>query len=567
MTAQRKHSFNVSCCYDLIIVIYCLYVSVIGYIWLRIDTNPAWGFGIPALRQGLQWFYACQEGGLIAILKNYISLDDSYPPLLRSIYFVFYSLFGPECNLEMMVNALFLVLGIVGVYKTGQVLFNKFTGLIAAVIWSAFPSVLSFSKSGYFEFPLMCTFALMIFLWVKADLFRSRRWSIFFGIACAAMIAIKPQGILFGVVPFAHFILHAIDQIRSKGRCLGNQFLNAMITVFTIIAVGFHWYLINATKLLSNFIYRYSTLTDAQLTKQPPMVQGDFSISFKDVLFYIRNFYSSGKVSMWVVGIFCVTVLIAGCLFCRRKYRTKTVKGIMYLMTFLLVPIGVYSILNVKAHEHLLVILPVVALIAVSGGVLARNGVHQSCITILVIVYGLTAYGLSLGFPVSSNMVAKGISQISRGKIDMYDIFGAYYIAERQGWRPALVHAIKSIKADYTPELNNPCRKARMFPLVSADSFNDFYPFLYYNDQVNDPLDIIYPEYEFFRHPLDFYDYIVMTRPFSLSTENELERTKKKVVDFIASDQAFKESFEILSVIPGAGKFDLVIYKKRVELQ
>jgi hypothetical protein len=552
--------------YDSVVVLYCIYVGAIHYLWLRLDTMPVWGMGMPFLRQGLQWYHGFKAQGISSIIQNYLSFEDGYPPFMRCVYFIFYCLRGPDNGVDLMVNGFLSIIGILGIYAIGQFMFNKRTGLLAAVMWSAFPIVIKYAKSAYFQFPLMCMIPFLIYCWLRSDVFKSRMWSIMFGVIFAVMLQILPQGILFGILPMGHFLIQAINSIRSK-QFDRHQLINVLITAAVVIIAGLHWYIIHREAFFTNVLfYRLLHYTSTYTPIVTPQVYGDFSLYFKDVLYYLRELSSGNNIPAWCAWQFFITTIVVMCGLSIRKFRTNAVKKIGYLILLFFIPFGFHSIIYLKGVPHSLGLLPLVALITVSGITVNNNRMLQHAITALLLSYGLIAQYLSLGDQAVSDKLGNFISHYSRSTINSNDIFGPLTLPERRGSEDGLVKVIDYISADYkNGAAYSAAQQARVLPVFSTVTATEVFHIVYYALRKNAPLAIECPEQIFLEHPLHYYDYIVLTRPYVMTSDNAVEKIKKEIVDQIDSDPLFFKRFTRTAEFEGFAEYKFVVFKKRGE--
>ncbi len=105
----------------------------------------------------------------------------------------FYLIGGESYDSARLSNSLFLILLLIAVYQTGKLLSGAATGFWAVFILSCYPFVTRFSRLYWSEICLMAFFAGGMYLLLKADSFRNRKYSFFLGIIIGLGMAAKQQ--------------------------------------------------------------------------------------------------------------------------------------------------------------------------------------------------------------------------------------------------------------------------------------------------------------------------------------------------------------------------------------
>ena len=126
------------------------------------------------------------------------------PPLPFLTVVPFYRLFGISTDVALMSNCVYLAILLVSVYGIGRILFSRGVGLLAAFLVSFYPVLFSISRLSYVDFAMTAMVALGIYLLVKTDGFRNRRWSIVFGLGMGLGLLIKWPFIAFAGAPIAY---------------------------------------------------------------------------------------------------------------------------------------------------------------------------------------------------------------------------------------------------------------------------------------------------------------------------------------------------------------------------
>lgn len=153
ISTNRFHIF------DLLIILLIIGVIVSNYIWLKLDEYPVEGHELIGLIPAV---HVCRD--LTGMGNPYKAYDHilgkynfmlAYPPLSFLIVVLFYFLFGLQGQMVVMVNSLYITITLLCTYLIGKNIFNKPTGLLAALILSSFPGFIYFSHMYHIEFNLM----------------------------------------------------------------------------------------------------------------------------------------------------------------------------------------------------------------------------------------------------------------------------------------------------------------------------------------------------------------------------------------------------------------------------
>jgi 4-amino-4-deoxy-L-arabinose transferase-like glycosyltransferase len=131
------------------------------------------------------------------------------PPLPFLTVLPFYRLFGISTDVALMSNCLYLAILLLSVYGIGCLLFSRGVGLLAAFLVSFYPVLFSISRLSYVDYAMTAMVALGIYLLVRTDGFRNRRWSLVFGLGMGLGLLIKWPFIAFAGAPIGYVAYHS----------------------------------------------------------------------------------------------------------------------------------------------------------------------------------------------------------------------------------------------------------------------------------------------------------------------------------------------------------------------
>ncbi|NQU52830.1 MAG: glycosyltransferase family 39 protein, partial [Bacteroidetes bacterium] len=150
--------------YLLLILILILLVSISG-------------ISVPIVANAAKYAQISRE---ILINNDWINLTiggdayDQKPPLLFWIGAAFYSIFGVSFPVFKIAVLLISILGIYSTFRLGELLYNKNTGLLAAIFWTSSLGFLYFHNDIHTD-TLLATFVAFS-VWQFIAYFKSKKW-------------------------------------------------------------------------------------------------------------------------------------------------------------------------------------------------------------------------------------------------------------------------------------------------------------------------------------------------------------------------------------------------------
>lgn len=126
------------------------------------------------------------------------------PPLPFLSVVPFYRLFGVSTDIALMSNCLYLGILLLSVYGIGRTVRTGKVGLYAAFLTSFYPILYGISRLSYVDYALTAMVSLSIYLLLKTDQFRSRKWSLLFGLGMGLGLLTKWPFIAFAGAPVAY---------------------------------------------------------------------------------------------------------------------------------------------------------------------------------------------------------------------------------------------------------------------------------------------------------------------------------------------------------------------------
>jgi len=131
------------------------------------------------------------------------------PPLPFLTTVPLYRLFGTSTDVAQVGNCAYLAILIFSVYGIGRILCDRKVGLFAAFLASFYPILFSISRLYYVDYPLTAMVALSIYLLLKADGFRNRKWSLLLGVGLGLGLLTKWPLMSFVGVPLVYVAIRS----------------------------------------------------------------------------------------------------------------------------------------------------------------------------------------------------------------------------------------------------------------------------------------------------------------------------------------------------------------------
>jgi len=231
----------------------------------------------------------------------------------------------------LIVNALFLGILLMSIYGICSVSQHKKAGILSAFLISFFPVVFGSSRIMMLDFPLMSMVTLSIFLLFKTDNFRSRFFSILFGLSMALSQLTKVTFAAFMAAPVIYYFIRSF-KCGPKNKVLLNFALASLLVIAASAIVYFNP--LNFQQLETYFLKASMPLCD-----YPPW-------------YYLRNFpaFTGSFIFVLTVPLFLSYLL-------NIRQREK-----LFLL-WLVIPLVIYSVSANKALRFVIPVLPAYVLI------------------------------------------------------------------------------------------------------------------------------------------------------------------------------------------------------------
>jgi len=472
---QRKSLLLV---YKYPILLFILISSVIlaNFIWLRKDALPPVGNGLQDLFPGIYFYSDIKHNDFT--LKDFLTIFNSfsltrhffsaavgyiknlfvaYPPLAPLSYASTYLLFGPDSGMELMANSLYLAVALLAIYGIGKYLFNRKAGLLAAFIFASFPGVISISREVYSEFIMSCLLAAALYFLLRTDFFRSRKYSILFGIFLSLTALAKWEFPPALIGPFLLILWKAGELARLESWEAGQKkrfWINLLSALFVTMIIASVWYV----PCFGNIIKRLFFNPAENILNNNPT-------TFNSRIFSIQTltYYPLAVINTHIRFFYFLTLLLVTGAFIYKFIKKKVFLNpgasfsLLFLGSWIIIPYFFFSFIKIHAPSHIMLILPAIAVVISAGIFSFYNRITRVVFISLVFLYGLGSF-------LHSFLSLEGLRPVYNLKIFVDDrnklsltAGDGYYMRddwEKWGFRPPdsrdwkIQEALSYIKAD-----------------------------------------------------------------------------------------------------------------------
>lgn len=268
----------------------------------------------------------------------------AWPRLVYFITAVFNLLFGISLSVAILSNLLWFLILILSVYFLGKYLFNNETGIFAAFLISFSPFIWGMGRKYGLDVPLAAVTSLSMYLLLRTEGFRNRLYTVLFFTALGIGFNVKMQIVLFFLAPP---VINIFDKEMKrfwfeKSR---NIFLGVMI--FIGISSIFWWGSLDGIWSLFCLQQR-SGLEDTVFISRPP---------WSSSLGFYLNYLLRGLNLVFVISIFGIYKML----------KSGGRKNALLLLSWAVIPILIFSILNPQRGRFILPVFPAFCLFAANA--------------------------------------------------------------------------------------------------------------------------------------------------------------------------------------------------------
>jgi len=174
-------------------------------------------------------------------LKNRIPFSRiPYPPLTYLVTQVFFLVGGVSMATARISISFYAVIFLLAMYGIGYELGDHYSGAVVMALAAASPHVLNLSRLYFIEFPQTTLTALSFYYLLKTDGFRSRKYSLIFGLVLALSFLTKWSTAFFMIIPVLWFFIPIFFRKKNSLKTVLAFILPAGVVLYGIV-----WYFRN----------------------------------------------------------------------------------------------------------------------------------------------------------------------------------------------------------------------------------------------------------------------------------------------------------------------------------
>jgi 4-amino-4-deoxy-L-arabinose transferase-like glycosyltransferase len=292
--------------------------------------------------------------------------NNYYPPLYHILTFPFYLVFGEGLHSALLVNLFFLAVIILSAFFIGKKISGNLSGLLCAFFSSTIPLYSALMREYWIDFSLCAMVFLSLAFLVYSENFRSRKFSVLFGLSLAAGMLTKWTFIIYIFAPAALSIYHSL-KCKEKDSALSNFIAAAAICAL----LSFFWY---NYYHLKNLIPELSAFSGVGSAEGHPKV-----FSFAGITYYLRSAlmnFSALYFALFSAGAFWMT---------RKREISHYAKAALLSLAF------IYLALSVIANKDAKYIAPAFAYLSCCAGIglsllLSNKKKHFAVFALIIII-------------------------------------------------------------------------------------------------------------------------------------------------------------------------------------
>jgi len=238
-------------------------ITITNFVWRSVETRPPhWDMG-RHLWISLIYLNQFKHLQLWQMIVGY----NYYPPLFYCLTIPFYLLFGINMPAAVLSNVLFIAILAASTYGLGRRLWNRQTGLLAAVLVLCSPMLTSQFKEYQLDAPFTAMITLTLYLVVRSEEFTNRRFSMLLGLVLGIDLLTKwtAPGVLF--LPVG--VSAAIGLYRAYKTHSSRPLINLLSVTVIAYIIASPWYLTNLHQIKIDLLQ--NGITAGALEGDPPV--------------------------------------------------------------------------------------------------------------------------------------------------------------------------------------------------------------------------------------------------------------------------------------------------------
>lgn len=203
----------------IILLFLVLFYAINNYLWLKSGNGIAInGEEIYRIKILLKEYLPLETIGewVHAVRYGVVS------PIYYMVALLPKKLIGVSYDTIYMINIFWYLLIIISVYRLGQYLFDRQTGLLGAVILSLYPAIYGFSRMFQESFAIVFIPVLVVLFLFKSDELRNTKYTIILGLIFGTGMLLKKTSLVYCAAPVMYIVLRSLIVSRGNKKILKN---------------------------------------------------------------------------------------------------------------------------------------------------------------------------------------------------------------------------------------------------------------------------------------------------------------------------------------------------------
>lgn len=353
-----------------ILGVICFLIVLSNIYWIQQETRPPHWDMARHLYNSTNYLRYAENGLIRALVSSY----SYYPPLLYWVAIPFYWLFGEGVRTAVLSNVVFIVILVLSTYGIGSKLWNRHTGMLAALLIVSAPIIVSQFKEYQLDAPATAMVALSLYTLIRTEEFKNRWWGILLGLVVGLSLLTKWTLVFVIILPVGYAIAQAaISDWRNKKFDRLFTVLSAGLLTYAVASV---WYLPNNMDIQFDLL---NNNVSAGVREGDPPVGSLAGISW-----YISNLVNS---QLYLVPMM---LFFIGSIFSLKKPKELIVKNI-YPWLLVINTFVFFTLLRNKDARYTLPMLVGVMIIAVFWISMLKHP-WKKIVTIAVVAYSIASF-------------------------------------------------------------------------------------------------------------------------------------------------------------------------------
>lgn len=384
--------------YEILLVLLIAFHFINNYIWLSKDCVSLGCDVVHHLNGSLIFYHRLKNIVMNNLgIENFLDLFkakvDWWPKFIYFPASAISLLFGNTNFVVRLSNMVYFTILITFTYLLGKMLLDKKVGLFSAFMVSFYPGLFGISRKFSLDFPLTAMVCLGIYVLLKTDNFKNKKYSIIFGVVSGLGILTKATYIFFILAPLFYILYKIFFKRFVIRKEAAVHFFNFLISICLSILISSVWWFGRLGMLWKTFwgvlsaLYGYFPGKDIDSA-----INVNIKVfSFKWVTFF---FFSTIRI---VSPFFFVIFLIGAFYF----LGSKRIKEKILIGSWIFTPYIIFTLISLKFDRYYFPSYPAIALVSAIGILQMRFNIVRRILIILILTGGMlqffrATYGINL---------------------------------------------------------------------------------------------------------------------------------------------------------------------------